>query len=440
VTQKMQEVQAPKRRGAAKLTELTALIGRMLRRFRSWTHSQLGVGAIDAASTDGGSALADRAGENDVAASSTASRQARSLPDRIATQRSISSAGPSTAGQRSDSPTNTLGSYSAWRARLRRLLRSRKAGKPPLRRRGTRSAKFRKGSYTNHAGTRAYKLFIPSGYRGQPLPLIVMLHGCTQNPDDAAAGTRLNALAEAELFFVLYPAQTVSANPNRCWNWFQPAHQHRGSGEPSIIAGITSEVVSKYGLDLRRVYVAGMSAGGAMAAIMGNEYPDLYAAVGVHSGLPYGAARDLQSAFSVMHGGAGNVQQSANRFAPAVERIVPTIVFHGDKDKTVHPLNGHRVLAQNLDVEGSASDPHVAVNRGQVPEGRAYTRFVYRDRRGQAVMEYWLIHGAGHAWSGGSPDGSYTDPKGPDASREMFNFFSKHSRSTSVVVDTAELA
>ncbi len=208
---------------------------------------------------------------------------------------------------------------------------------------------FIDGSYTNHAGTRTYKLYIPSRYRGQALPLVVMLHGCTQTPDDFAAGTRMNVLAERELFFVVYPAQATSANQSKCWNWFKATDQHRGHGEPSIIAGITHHVVSTYHLNARRVYVVGLSAGGAMTSIMGVSYPDLYAAIGVHSGLAYGAAHDLPSALAAMqHGGMTAAQQQGNRFpAPGTcTRVVPTIVFHGDRDTTVHPRNGDQVLAQ----------------------------------------------------------------------------------------------
>jgi poly(hydroxyalkanoate) depolymerase family esterase len=329
----------------------------------------------------------------------------------------------------------------SWPARLRAALHLRDPARslPPIRARAPGEVypgQFIEGAYTNHAGTRAYKLYIPSAYRGQALPLIVMLHGCTQNPDDFAAGTRMNALAEKRLFFVVYPAQASAANQNKCWNWFKPSDQQRGGGEPSIIAGITREIVTTYAVDVRRVYIAGMSAGGAMAAIMGACYPDLYAAIGVHSGLAYGAARDLPSAFAAMRGSAVHARPSSNRplSARTRDRAVPTIVFHGDSDATVHPRNGDLVLVQGANAEDgrdteAAAKLKVTVDQGRVPDGRAYSRSIYLDATGDAVLEQWLIHGAGHTWSGGSPDGSYTDSKGPDASQEMVNFFFKHSQS-----------
>ena len=283
--------------------------------------------------------------------------------------------------------------------------------------------RFIAASYTNHAGTRSYKLYIPSSYCGQPLPLVVMLHGCTQSPDDFAAGTRMNELAEEHQCFIAYPAQAQSANSAKCWNWFRAEDQRRDHGEPSIIAGITGEIIARYGVDERRVYVAGFSAGGAMAVTMAASYPDLYAAVGIHSGLAYAVADDLPSAFAAMkRGGAANSRRPV--------RAVPTIVFHGDRDRTVHPCNGDQVMAQSAycDHAGAGSDLRASVQRGQAPNGHAYTRTTYHDASGQPIIEQWLIHGGRHAWSGGSPGGSYTDPKGPDASQEMMRFFCRHAQ------------
>jgi len=280
-----------------------------------------------------------------------------------------------------------------------------------------RPGEFIAGSYTHLHGTRSYKLYVPTGYTaGQALPLVVMLHGCTQNPDDFAAGTRMNLLAEERQCFVLYPAQTRSANRSQCWNWFKRAHQRRDKGEPAIIAGMTREIMKRHSIDERKVYVAGLSAGGAMAAVMGAAYPDLYAAVGIHSGLPVGSAHDVPSAFAAMRG----APPSSVPGAPA-GRIVPAIVFHGDRDATVHPSNGEQVASQCADRHDESLD--VVVQRGQVPGGHAYTCSVHKDAAGRIVLEHWEVHGAGHAWCGGSAAGSYTDPKGPDAAREMLRFF-----------------
>jgi poly(hydroxyalkanoate) depolymerase family esterase len=286
--------------------------------------------------------------------------------------------------------------------------------------------RFVERSYSNSAGTRSYKLYIPSSYTGQAVPLIVMLHGCTQSPDDFAKGTRMNELSEEHTFLVAYPAQASNANMQKCWNWFQSADQQRGRGEPSLIAGITSQVIDEYEVAEGRVYVAGMSAGGAMAAIMGSTYPDLYAAVGVHSGLAPGSAHDMSSAFTAMRQGGPVVAH--NDVAEGEHReILPTILFHGDGDTTVHPRNGDRLLA-HLARGGNGSSGRVSTSQGQVPGGYKYTRFTYRDWEGRDLVERWSVHGLGHAWSGGSYPGSYTDPRGPDASAEMVRFFEQHPK------------
>ncbi|GLH82433.1 esterase [Bradyrhizobium sp. SSBR45G] len=285
---------------------------------------------------------------------------------------------------------------------------------PAVRETTPEGARFIQASFSNAAGRRSYKLLIPSRTHGGPLPLVVMLHGCTQTADDFAAGTRMNFAGEQQSCFVVYPEQPSGANQSKCWNWFRADDQQREGGEPSLIAGITRQVMQDHAIDPRRVYVAGLSAGGATAAIMAATYPDLYAAAGIHSGLACGAARDLPSALMAMRQGAGNGHTADRR------SVVPTIVFHGDRDTTVHPANGERIVAQSTG--GTAS-----VVRGRVPGGHAYT-LVIQTAGGQVMSEHWTIHGAAHAWSGGSPAGSYTDPKGPDATREMLRFFLAHAR------------
>ena len=279
-------------------------------------------------------------------------------------------------------------------------------------------ALFEERAYANAAGSRAYKLYVPSGYNGQALPLVVMLHGCNQSPDDFAAGTRMNDLAEERTFLVAYPAQAHSANASKCWNWFSTADQQRDRGEPSLIAGTTRQIMRDFPVEPRRVYVAGLSAGGAAAAIMGRTYPDLYAAIGVHSGLPCGAASDVPSAFAAMRQGASPPAEGSRRhhgFAGAV----PTIVFHGDCDTIVNPINGDHVIAQSKALPGLRT----TITRGEAAGGISYTRTVQADESGRPLLEQWVVHGAGHAWSGGSALGSYTEPRGPDASREMMRFF-----------------
>jgi poly(hydroxyalkanoate) depolymerase family esterase len=275
---------------------------------------------------------------------------------------------------------------------------------------------FIAGSFSHQVGTRPYKLFVPAAQAAGPRPLVVMLHGCTQSPDDFAAGTRMNDLAMKQGFLVLYPGQIRKANPNKCWNWFKPEDQARETGEPALLAAMTRDVMARYDVDPRRVYIAGMSAGGAMAALLADTHPELYAAVGIHSGLPVGAAHDVPSAMAAMKGAAA----SARRVAPS-GAAVPTIVFHGDRDTVVHPRNGERVVGDVL-----SRGPTIGaapVEAGSTPGGHGYSRTVHRDASGRPVLESWIVHGAGHAWSGGSHAGTYTDPQGPDASEAMLRFF-----------------
>ena len=290
-------------------------------------------------------------------------------------------------------------------------------------------ATFVEGSWSNAAGTRPYLLFLPGTESAALRPLVVMLHGCRQNPRDFAAGTRMNDLAQAHGIVVLYPGQVAQANQFGCWNWFREDNQRRDAGEPSLIADMTRHVIETQRIDPRRVYIAGLSAGGAMAAVLAATYPDLYAGVGIHSGLPHAAANSLVTALSAMR--HGPLTRAAA--APRAERVpVPTIVLHGEEDTTVHPDNGDEVIAQarwgreaTEDADGTSG---MSVERGHVPGGRTYTRTIHRDADGRCDAEHWLVHGSGHAWSGGSAIGSYTDPLGPDASVQMLRFFIEHPK------------
>ena len=277
-------------------------------------------------------------------------------------------------------------------------------------------AQFLALTYASAQGNRDYRLYIPANQPGTPMPLIVMLHGCTQSPEDFAAGTGMNALAEEFGCLVAYPAQPSGANAQKCWNWFRAEDQGRDHGEPALIAGITKDILRSQNADPTRVYIAGLSAGGAAAAIMAAAYPDLFAAVGVHSGLAMGAAQDIPSAFSAMRSGASGKPQTST---------VPTIVFHGLADTTVHPSNGAAVIAQATRPQPGKS---LAKDGGTSAGGRRFHRTRHTTADGRLMAEHWEIEGAGHAWAGGSTEGTYTDPAGPDASREMLRFFRLHAQ------------
>jgi len=321
----------------------------------------------------------------------------------------------------------------------------------PRRQRQEQPASFEAARYSGPEGARDYKLFVPAGDAEVSRPLVVMLHGCGQDPDDFAAGTRMNAHAQEHGVLVLYPAQAPRSNQHRCWNWFMPGDQRRGAGEPALLAAITRHVMSLHAVDPARVYVAGLSAGAAMADILAREYPDIYAAAGVHSGVPHGAAHDIASAYAAMQGrpprGALQMPFTWWLGTPTAARptadagvdavATPIIVFHGDADDTVHPRNGDGVIGALLARAGTAA---AASSESACIGGRSVTRTVHRRTGGAlrepTLAEHWVLHGAGHAWSGGSGDGSHVDPLGPDASREMLRFFAEHVR----VAPTAQRA
>ena len=276
-------------------------------------------------------------------------------------------------------------------------------------------------SFAHRGRTLNYRLYVPptaAGPAPAPRPLVVMLHGCTQDAQDFATGTRMNALAREAGVLVLYPEQPQQANAHRCWNWFKAQHQRRDRGEPDLLAALTRKIAAEHAVDASRIYVAGLSAGGAMADILGHSHPDVFAAIGVHSGLPQGVASDLPAALAAMRSGPATP-------AAGKPQGLPAIVFHGDADSTVHPANGAALAAAAARAQG---DGQAETTRGRAPGGQSFTRTVHRAADGRSVVEHWVVHGLGHAWSGGSAQGSHTAPGGVDASAEMLRFFLSHRR------------
>lgn len=305
---------------------------------------------------------------------------------------------------------------SAGLARSGRDATDRSKARPSLVFAPSRGGSFRTAEHRCEHGQRRYKIFTPSRALGtaEPLPLLIMLHGCSQTPDDFAKGTRMNALAEELGLFVVYPAQPSRAHPTRCWNWFRPGDQVRDAGEPALIASLTGHVLDSHPVDRSRVYVAGLSAGASAALVLAAAYPEVFAAVGAHSGLPVGAARDNASAMIAMQRGNPGQRLSA---------AVPTIAFSGSVDHVVNPRNARFIAIRALESFPSLRAKEIA---GRAPDGHSYLKTTHRVGKGRPLVEQWVVKGCGHAWSGGSKGGRFTDPAGPDASREMLRFFLRH--------------
>lgn len=299
--------------------------------------------------------------------------------------------------------------------------------------------------YSGPVGSRPYFVYTPTNYQaGVAVPLVVMLHGCTQTAVDLATGTQMNQLAEQQNFIVVYPQQTNAANQYLCWNWFDPANQARAKGEPSIIAGIVQTITQntvQWTIDSRRIYVAGISAGAALAVILGATYPDIFAAIGVHAGFEYQAATNSNAGLRAGRKGGPDPRQQgllAYKAMDSFARVVPTIVFHGTNDYVINIINGDQVVQQWMYTDMLASNgaynadftAPTTTTTGRVSGGRSYVTYGWTDANSNEIQQYWKVNGMGHAWSGGNPGGSYTDPQGPNASQAIYRFFLLHSLPT----------
>jgi poly(hydroxyalkanoate) depolymerase family esterase len=312
-------------------------------------------------------------------------------------------------------------------------------GHPPR----ARAGDWVSGSASNSSGSRNYKLWVPSGYnKRKSSSLVMMLHGCMQKPEDLATLSGMNEIADRNNFLVVYPEQTAEANPLRCWNWFDPKHQARDSGEPALLAAVVKQVQTSNSIDSNRIFVAGISAGAAMAVVMGVTYPDLFDGIGVCAGLEFKAGTSAETGLAAMkQGGPDPKQQGIMAFNAIAESLrgkskprMPVIVFQGDGDPYVNPLNAEQLISQwsktndylddGKDNDSIKSQP-ASQTEGSVPGGHQFTKSSYNDRDGRLIMEKWMVKGLGHAWSGSPTAGPFADPKGPNASLEMWRFFTE---------------
>jgi poly(hydroxyalkanoate) depolymerase family esterase len=294
------------------------------------------------------------------------------------------------------------------------------------------AGRWSRASFAGPAGARSYDVYLPAGHRPKtPVPLVMLLHGCNQTADEFVAATRFTALADRHGFVIAAPRQTRGHQPGGCWRWYEAGHQARGRGEPAILAGIAARLLaetSRWRIDPSRVYVAGISAGGAMALILAATYPDVFSAVGVHSAPAYRSAGSGRDALAAMHGRGTVVVPLPGA------GMAPLVVVQGTADPVVHGRSGGLVTDQWLAYDRARSpesrDPQ-RITRSRVvrkssADGRRYTVTRWYSARGRKRLEYWEIEGLGHAWSGGLRDGSYSDPRGPRASSVMWSFFAAH--------------
>jgi poly(hydroxyalkanoate) depolymerase family esterase len=280
---------------------------------------------------------------------------------------------------------------------------------------------------------RGYQLYFPTGYRqDERLPLVVMLHGCKQDAESFAASTRFNGLADRDRYLVLYPEQPRRANPYRCWNWFDPS-SHKGNGEVAIIAGMVSKVAAEQNVDSSRVYLAGLSAGGALASALASCHAEMFAACAIHSGMMFQAASSPAAALPAMRDGSqrspNQAGEDAYELSGSKVHSMPVLVIQGDADETVHPINAKQIVAQFLAMNKDALARNTPPRTTEKSDGSGY-RYETRDYGAEVspVLRHITVKGMGHGWSGGNANYPYNDARGPNASEMILEFFALHRR------------